>query len=137
MFRCSGVFGGSGHGKRFLWFGCPLGQVQKTLSQPYPLFSPEQNNTLYIVYLINKKRKKLGFMRHLSLSLLFWQHPKDQNTPRQNAGFQPISVPVCPSPPEQKTHSIPLTNMSNYSIIIVSRGNNPSKQFPLAASTID
>ena len=33
-------------------------------------------------------------MRHLRHTLLFWQHRKDRNKPRENAGFQAFSVPV-------------------------------------------
>jgi len=76
-------------------------------------------------------------MRHLSHSLLFWQHQINQNKPRQNAGFQPFFVPVHPNPLEQKTRTTTLTYMSNNGIIIVSRGNNPSKQFNLDGNNLN
>lgn len=83
-------------GKRDFWGKLGrLGKCKKSLAQPYPIFSPEQNNLLYILYFLNKKRKKLGFMRLFSHTLLFWQHQKSRNKPRQNAGFQPIFVPAA------------------------------------------
>ena len=75
-------------------------------------------------------------MRLFSLPLLFWQHQIHQNSPRQNAGFQPISVPAAPNPLEQKTHITTLTYMSNNAIIIVSRSNVSSKHHLLGSSNL-
>ena len=113
----------------------PFGKCEKSLTKPYPLFSPEQNNLLYILYLIKKRKKKRGFMRLFSLPLLFWQHQIPQNKPRQNAGFQPIFVPTAPNPLEQKTQISSLTYMSNNAIIIVSRSNVSTKHHLLGITS--